>query len=322
MFVLRNSLRSPDGDVGGAGSSGSGEGIEGAGVGGEAAPEWMETLPEDLQGSGALRKYESLESAANAFLEAQRLQGSSVRIPNGESSAEVWSEFDAKLSEKVPGLVRVDPDNPGALYARMGRPEEASGYTAPSFDEGVTYNTERIDSFRPIAHKHGLSDKQFAGVVADMVALENGAMQQARSHNEQQMAALKESEGERFDETMVLAQRFLDTVGKEHKFDAPLNALTTREISMYADVMRRFGSEGAGGAGDDGSEPGGKMTPAQAREEIDAVQGNRDHPYHDRSHPSHGAARRRMRELYVLEQGGANETVATLGGVGGGARIG
>lgn len=322
MFRLRSSLRSPEGDVGGAGGSGSGEGIEGAGVGGEAAPEWMVSLPEDLQGDAALRQFESVDGLAKSYLETKRLQGSSVRIPNGEAGAEAWSEFDAKLTEKVPGLVRVDPDNPDALYKTLGRPDEASDYSDPTFDEGVTHDSSRIDSFKPIAHKHGLTDKQFKGVVADMVALENGVMAQVGEINAKAMTEFKAAEGERFDETMSLAQRFLDTVGKEHQFTAPLKTLTVSEISMYADMMRRLGAEGSGGAGDEGREPGGKMTPAAAREEIDAIRGNPEHPYNNRMHPGHDAAKRKMRELYIVEQGGQNEVVATMGGVGGGVSRG
>lgn len=323
MFTPRQVLMAPEGDVGGAGASGSGEGVAGAGAGGAAVgdgeiPVWMEGLPEELTGEASLLQFQGVDGLAKSYIETKRMVGNSIRLPNGEAGPEAWAEFDARLQEKIPGLVRVDLDNPESVYTALGRPEEPTGYAPPSFDEGTSFNPERIESFKPIAHKHGLTAKQFAGVVADMVAMENGVVADMRGQTEAAMGELRAKEGQRFDETMGLAGQFLNTIGREHGYTMKAEQLTPREIAMYADVMRRFGSEGAGAADGGGAEAGnGRLTPAQAREEIDAIRGNSEHPYNNRLHPGHEGAKRRMRELYVLEQGAHNEVLVSPGGVGG-----
>ena len=94
-------------------------------------PNWRDNLSDELKAHKGLADVKDVGSLAQQFLDGQAALGTSIRVPGPEAGEDAWKAFHTKLTDKVPTLIPTpDPDNPevmGALYKKMGRPDEATG---------------------------------------------------------------------------------------------------------------------------------------------------------------------------------------------------
>jgi hypothetical protein len=67
---------------------------------------FIDSLPEDLRSEPSLADFKDLSGLAKSYVSAQKMLGSSVRIPTEEASPEAREEFYSKL-QSVPGVVRI-----------------------------------------------------------------------------------------------------------------------------------------------------------------------------------------------------------------------
>lgn len=117
----------------------------------------------------------------------------------------------------------------GELYDKLGRPKTAAEYEFEKPDEkflnenGLVYDAEAIESFKPFAHKLGLSKKQASELVKWYSDLNAGryrsSMEQAEKQSAKEEAEalgkLKESWGKEYDGRKAQLDRFLQETMNE-----------------------------------------------------------------------------------------------------------
>ncbi|MCP4974481.1 MAG: hypothetical protein GY914_12575 [Prochlorococcus sp.] len=261
---------------------------------------WRESLPEDLRESGSLKDIPDIPTLAKAYNDAQSYIGRSIRIPGEDAGEDTWNDFNAKLMD-VPGMARVPTEDSTqedwtAFYNTMGRPEAAADY-----------RIERAEGMQPSEaegplleklHELGLNSSQASGLVNWMnqgvnVVNEDGERSQAEA-----ISSLKDDWGQAFDSKLKDAKAALQVYGDESLVNE-LNATglgnNVQLIRAFAEIGKGFSEDPAIAAGESKSMG---MTPAEARSQIDEIQGNPGHAYFDDANPGHQAAVERMQKLY------------------------
>lgn len=251
----------------GSGSANGGQpGAGGAGGGGAAggstppwyamdgmAPEQVAQLGETVKAKGWKHPGEALVSYANLEkLFGADKAGRTILAPKGDDDADGWN----------------------ALYTRLGRPETADGYKLP-VPEGQPDDFAK--AVAPVLHGLGLSQRQAEGLAkwwnetqASTVKAETEAF---RRKTEADYGALKNEWGQAAQQNEELARRAVAKFGKEAGLDGEgLGRLeqaigTGPMLKLFHSIGASF-AEGTFIGGDAPS--GGKMTPAQAQNAINA----------------------------------------------------
>lgn len=176
---------------------------------------------------------------------------------------------------QVPG----DPDDQeawGAVYDRMGRPESSEAYTFGEYEieEG---GYDLTPAFREAAYERGLSQSQAASLHAwymkqgdDLVESQAAEMQQ---QSEIDIRDLRAEWGRAYDERVQLGQLAARTfrLDEETLQGLETGVGTKRFLTLMANLGEAVG-EARGGPSDGGAGSGFGTTPAQATEQIAALQ--------------------------------------------------
>jgi hypothetical protein len=118
-------------------------------------PEVIETFPEEIRDNPSWEKFNDVGSIAKSYIEVQKLNGDSIRLPakdaKPEDSQKWWNDTHNKLADR--GFVEKVPS----------KPEE---YELPEI-EGFKPDPELVDSFvKEVAMEAKLTPSQFRAVVA------------------------------------------------------------------------------------------------------------------------------------------------------------
>lgn len=269
-------------------------------------PNWRDELPEEIRGSEALANFENVGQMAQSFLEAKKYQGQSLKIPGEDAGEEDRQAFIDKLINKVPTLMPKpnldDQEQSVEFYRSLGMPETKDAYEPPEIEipEGVKIQEEKAEIFKEIAHKHGLTTKQYKGMMADILSgdiEESKATLEAIAENQR---AIKEKFGHAFKDNMN------KIVGILTKTDAPEflieeikgGSLDIDTVEWLYQLSKSMGGEGTNF--DEDEDQGGrdvKMTPDEAKAAIAEINANRQHPYWVGTGEEKQRATQRMVEL-------------------------
>lgn len=267
---------------------------EGDDIGSAVNDVWKKHLPEGIKDWGEVRDSKSEDSFWEQMSNMRSMMGQSIRIPTDDASKEDKDAFNQRLMEKVPNLMqKPDADNADvmdAFYSQMGRPEESGKYNAPelSAPEGIILQDGLADSFKGIAYKHGLSQKQYEGVVKDYTA---STVEVAQAQLNGQMDAMKELNNEwgmKFDGNMEKAEAvrvkyFNDVI--------PNLAMAGADtVKAFTNIAERFGSEGSQNLIEETREHTNVVAPSEAQERLNEILNNKDHDYWDAHAPAHQQA--------------------------------
>lgn len=151
-------------------------------------PEWAQALPEELHSAPFLKDAENLNQFVERIDHAAKHMGNSVRIPGPDANEEAWAEFDSKLKDKIPDLVRVNMDDEEqyqSLLNRLGRPEDAKGYEAG----------DEYDWLASAAHESGLTKKQFAALVDKLGTVNQERQEQTQLQRQEALDELYQEWG-------------------------------------------------------------------------------------------------------------------------------
>lgn len=295
-------------DGSGTGDLGTGEGSQGSGAsgGGTGTQDWRVThiADEHLRGNPAIRDFDSVEGLVKNFIDLQSHVGNSIRIPSEDAGPEAVKEFHKRLGEKVPGLMPVpnsdDPESLETVYRQLGKPEAPDQYTIPDVGENVDHST--TEKFREVAHRHGLTQKQFEGIVKDITTTNVQASEQSQAAHDAEMKDLRDKEwGVAFDDNFQLA---LDVA---EQTDAPPelveaikgNKATAATLKWLHGIGKQMVGEGNSLTRDKG-QGDGSMTPAEAQARISEILNNKQHAYWNISDPGHKNALNRMLDLQKM----------------------
>lgn len=158
---------------------------------GEGAPAaWMEALPEDLRSEPTLKTVPDVPTLAKNYVEAQRMMGSRIPMPQPGWEPKQWDDF----------------------YNKVGRPDNPDKYTMPEvkLEEGVTVDPEKLKSVRAKVHGLGLTDRQFKGIMEVYLDSINGgvkgATEKVRAEHEASMGQLRADWGDKFETNLDVAK--------------------------------------------------------------------------------------------------------------------
>lgn len=213
----------------------------------EAVPtaDWKQTLPENVRGWQEVETSDSPDKFWNQVANMRSHLGQSIRIPSEEASEEDRNAFYQKLTDKVPGLIATpDPENPESfdpVYNALGRPESPDGYSSPEYGE-LPVGDEKIGELKSLAHKHGLSDKQFKGFMEEMINGEAQIYNDQLAKTQQSVDELKGEWGQTFDARMGAAIQFAEKSGAPDDLlglmkEGKVNGKTLRWMHKMAEAM-------------------------------------------------------------------------------------
>jgi len=242
---------------------------------------WWERLPsEDLKAAPSLQNFKTMEGLAKSYLSAQRMLGNSphaVIVPDDNSTDEERAEF----------------------YEKVGRPETPEGYEFKPpeglEEKGLNWNEEMAKGFANKAHELGLSKKQAEGLMDWHSALTLESFQSADEQLAQERQAaesqLKKEWGNAYQANVDLANRIVQ------KFD-PEQKLIEAGLGNNPELVRLFASIGKAISEDKLIAEQATHTPAAAMQQVNAIMGDMNHPYHNPEHPGHKDAVAKVAELY------------------------
>lgn len=279
--------------------------------------DWRQHLPEEMREAPVFQDVPDIGTLAKNYQELKSYQGNSLRIPGEDAGEEALQEFYGKLNEKVPGLMPApDPENEEVLeglYTRLGRPEAADGYKLPEVDTGgIDMDMSMAEILKPIAHKYGLSQKQFQGIVAEVTATNANSAQELSRQHAMDIDALSKEWGAAYTERVGKATRVAEATGAPSEL---VNAVKqgvvgAQTLKWLYTLSESLGGETANMVNQKGA---GILTPEEAMLKISEIRGNKEHPYWKTSDPSHEAARKKMRELHKLAYPGGTSGLPQQG---------
>lgn len=273
--------------------AGSGEGSSGYDT-----SNWREKLDGDLQAAPALKDVKDVNSLAKQFVDLQQHMGKAVRIPGEDAGDEARDAFYQDLVTKVPGVM-VKPNEEDAkvmeaYYKSIGRPDESGGYELPTV-EGMELPEDRMNFLRSVAHKAGMTRKQFKGMMTEVLeADKNMAVQQTTELTESR-DRLKREWGEAFEGREGAVLTAAKNSGAPDEIVKVIEGGKMRGESLkWLYGLMSSGSESNNFAGQHGAT---RTSPAEAESQINEIMSNKDGPYWDGSHPAHTATIKKVIDL-------------------------
>jgi len=244
------------------------------------ATDWKASLSEEIRADKSLENIKDVEGLAKSYVHAQKLVGADkIPVPNKFATEKDWD----------------------AVYQRLGRPEDASGYKY-DIAEDQTIDETVLKNFSDQAHKLGLLPGQANGVVKFYNEMAATSLQEQESiaiaARESTTSALKQEWGQAYEQKVNEAANLARTVGINDLFDANLADGTKLGdnpvmIKAFAELASKMGEDSI-------TQSSGPIyqTPAQIEKEI----GNLTQvgsAYWDKNHPNHHAA---VEEVLALRE--------------------
>lgn len=266
---------------------------------------FIDSLPEDLKSEPSLSDFKDLSGLAKSYVSAQKMLGSSIRIPTEEASPEAREEFYSKL-QSVPGVVRIPEDgNLNDLYNKLGRPEDASGYNLTV--EG-DLDAQSIEAFKGMAHQLGLNNDQLNKIVEFDKMRADSYMEGMNNYREEAVNTLRKDWGPDFDSRMTGAKEVLKSYAEKYpEYVNELmdgrnpfgnNPVIIKALSELHSVMQEKGAV----TGSSGVKYG--LSAEDAQNQLDDIRSNPHHAYYNVRDPSHEAAVAKVNKLYSTIYGG------------------
>lgn len=216
-----------------------------------AEPSWLDNLDEEDRALAESRSWDSPKKALTSYRELERLKGVPpdrlVTLPGDEDDPEAWS----------------------SVYRKLGAPEKPDEY-----DIAINVQDEnRLNQFREIAHKIGLTKKQ-AAALAEFDAQYLGSLseqttQQTQEQLQREEEALRKEWGDGYDRNIQTARKAAQQFGfTEEEIDK------LQSITSYSEILKRFSQIGQTigkedtfeGASSSRTNNFNALTPAEARQ--------------------------------------------------------
>lgn len=264
---------------------------------------FRDSLPEELRGEASLADFKDISGLAKSYVSAQKMLGSSVRIPGEDASPEAREEFLRKV-EQAGGLMRSpDFDNPESLnhlYNQLGRPEDAAGYQA-ELPEGVELNQDAMAEFNQLAHEAGLTNKQYNTMLKVYSEEKLAEAEHQAQTADQFLSQAKEMWGPEFSQRADAAKAVRDMYME--KYPEAMKALVSGPngnnpalLSMLAELSGSFQEKGVIGSS---SKFQFGTSAEEANEKLSEIMSNKSHPYW----AGDKAAVERVNKLYQIAYG-------------------
>ena len=266
--------------------------------------EWMASLPESLQNSETLAKYDSSEAALQGLVNLSSMQNQMIRIPGQDAGDEARQEFLTKLTDRAPELmVRPDLSNNERMtefWRTVGTPVDASNYNTP---EGVELPDDTVTNLREMSLNAHLTDGQYQAMIKQIAEQAGSTQSEVQNQLAKAQGELKSEWGADFSHREAIAKKTHEMFFKDQ---GDFGTLDPRAVRSLYDVGKQLGM----GASDSqfNQMPTGEVpqvTPEDAALQYAEIMNNKDHPVHDPAKPGHQAALRKITKLAALADGQA-----------------
>ncbi len=256
--------------------------------GGYDMSDWRQKLDGDLQAAPALKDVKDVNSLAKQFVDLQQHIGRSIRIPGEDASPEAKQAFYQDIITKTPDLMvkpnMEDEKAMEAYYKSIGRPEESNAYELPEV-EGMELEGDRITFLKSVAHKAGMTKKQFKGMMAEVLEADKNNMVTYKGQIQESRDVLKREWGEAFEgrEQAVL------TAAKNSNAPDEIVKVIEKGDMRGESLKWLYGLMSATAEGNNFANQHGatRTSPAEAEAEINEIMGDKKGPYWDSAHPAH-----------------------------------
>lgn len=242
--------------------------------------DWMKGLPEDIRNEPSLQKITDIGGLAKGYISAQKMLGKDkIVIPDKHATEDDWK----------------------AVYQKLGLPENSEGYQLKYDSEKIT--DDEIKVVKEGLFKAGLLPHQVQPLFDWYQEHINGQLAQAEKdlegERQQSVDALKKEWGVAFDQKLNQAQTAFSEIAsdEERRYinDSGLGN-DPRLVRIFSKFYDRFMKEDK--VVGEGTANNGLHTPDGAREEINKILGNTEHPYYEKTHPNHKSAVEEVQRLY------------------------
>ena len=257
-------------------------------------------LPDDLKNEASLSDFKDVGGLAKSYVNAQRMLGSSVRIPTEDASDEDRQAFYSKL-ETIPGVYYINDDNKDQLYERLGRPKEYTEYKL-AVDEAMI-DGGAADQFKQLAHSIGLTSDQVSKLSEFEQARMTSQIESMHDMRSNAEVSLKETWGTDYNNRLASAKAAASVY--QEKYPDAMSELINGPsgnnpalLAVLAEVGKSMHEKGVAGPSQTQNLVMG-VSSEEAKEKIQEVERNSNHPYYNRTDPGHEAAVQKMRKLYL-----------------------
>jgi uncharacterized protein YjgD (DUF1641 family) len=249
----------------------------------QTVKQWYDSFSDEtLRKDESIKKYKSFDEFGKAFKEKDSMIGrKGVILPK-----------------------ETDPNDINRFYNDLGRPKESSEYKNPEIQvedalKGF-YSEDRLNNFKQIAHKHGLTQKQYEGIAKEFTENQlNEVRNIVSSENkkiEESTRALMNEWLVDYDANTKQAEMALRSFAKgisQEKIDA---LLSDPDIKKLGFNIAKSVSEDSYRKGD-----GRQVETVQSLQSfIDSQVKVMNSSYYNQHAPDHKAAREKVKEAYEL----------------------
>lgn len=174
----------------------------------------------------------------------------------------------SKALVELPGE-DADPQKINEFYAKLGRPDSPDKYDLKMPADADPKVTE---FYKNLAHKHGLSSKQAAGLYGEWNEFITGLGQQSEADmvatSEREVLDVKKEWGQAFEQNLDAGRRAAAALGYDQsKLDAMESKLGTAEtLRLFATLGSKMGEDSFAGGEREGSSFA--LSPAVAKQQI------------------------------------------------------
>ena len=152
-----------------------------------------EWYSEDYKDVVAQKGWKEPSDVLKSYTELEKMSSGRVKMPTPESSAEEIRAF----------------------YQRTGCPENPDGYEIPAVEGAEAFRNEGVEKeLAGVAHEMGVSKQAFEAIVGKYY--EHLVMDTVKTR-EASETALKEEFGDKYDESLAVAQRFAESTSDEFR---------------------------------------------------------------------------------------------------------
>lgn len=239
---------------------------------------WKDSLPDDIKSDPSLTSIMDIQALAKSYVHGQKLIGKDkIVVPDKFATEDDWQK----------------------IYQKLGVPESVDKY---DLKVPETIDEDFVKGFKDLAVKTGIHPKQAEKLFDFYGKYVDGVIQNNESENkrafEESLGNLKKEWGQGYDKKIQAASGLFKSLADEDTvkfFNESGVGNNPTVIKLFAKLAEQLGEDKFVNATNLGSMG---LTPAEAQTKINQIYGNKDHPYFNKSHPSHQDALKEMSKLF------------------------
>lgn len=214
---------------------------------------WHENLPDELKGAPLFKPAEdgTIKSVEQVVLDLTNLTnvaGNSLRMPGPDAGDEDIAGFQAKVMEKVPGLMILpnmeDDSNVSAHFGKLGKPATPEEYKVPEIEN---FELSDAGDVKATAHAMNMTQKQFTAFITNQAAAQVAQEETLTNQHTEQAQVIKTEWGAAYEQNHTAVGKLL----KENKLAPPELVQAFDKGELPASMMRyllnlsELGAEGS-----------------------------------------------------------------------------